>query len=154
MLLVDLRALEGGALETQATVPAEDALFEGMEARPVGPVHVEGRLRKIGSDEYFWAGSIRAEVVVACRRCLVETPQTLAAEVRALFTTDDAALEDPESYEIAPQARQVDLAQMVREEMVLNSPAFVVCREECRGLCPTCGADLNTEQCQCTARDD
>ena len=154
MLLVDLRALEGGALETQAVVPADDPLFEGMDARPVGPVHVDGKLRKTGSDQYFWAGEIRAPVVVPCRRCLTDVPQELVADVRALFTADPASLEDPEAYELAPQARLLDLAVPVREEMVLNTPAFALCREECRGLCPTCGADLNTEQCQCTARDD
>lgn len=154
MLLVDLRALDDGALETQAVVPADDPLFEGMDARPVGPVQVDGRLRKTGSDAYFWSGTIRAPVMVACRRCLIEVPHELTADVRALFTADEASLEDPEAYELAPQARQLDLAVPVREEMVLNTPAFVLCTDECRGLCPTCGADLNTEQCQCTARDD
>lgn len=154
MLLVDLRTLEGGALETRAEVPADDPLFEGVEARPVGPLLVDGKLRKTGSDEYFWNGHLRGSIVVGCRRCLTEVQHLLDAPVRALFTADEAALEDPEAYEIAPQARQIDLAQPVREELVLNTPGFALCREDCRGLCPTCGADRNTEPCSCAAQDD
>ncbi len=154
MLLVDLRQLEAGSLETRAEVPADDPLFEGLDAKPVGPLLVEGKLRRTGDDEYFWNGRLRGSVLVACRRCLTEVPAVLDATVRALFSADEAALEDPEAYEIAPSARQIDLAGPVREEVVLNTPQFALCREDCRGLCPQCGADLNTEQCTCAARND
>lgn len=154
MLLVDLRQLEAGAVETRAEVPADDALFEGLDAKPVGPLLVEGKLRRTGDDEYFWDGRLRGSVLVGCRRCLADVPAVVDERVKALFTADEAALEDPEAYPLAPSARQIDLAGPVREELVLNTPGFALCREDCRGLCPQCGADLNTERCTCAARND
>ena len=46
-------------------------------------------------------------------------------------------------------ALQIDLTGVVREELALEVPAFVLCREDCAGLCPTCGADLNAGPCAC-----
>ena len=47
-------------------------------------------------------------------------------------------------------ARSLDLRPAVREEWLLAAPAFVLCREDCKGLCPRCGADLNEGPCSCT----
>jgi len=49
---------------------------------------------------------------------------------------------------------QIDLDEMVLEQLELSLPSRVLCREDCRGLCPQCGADLNVEQCQCKPQID
>ena len=43
----------------------------------------------------------------------------------------------------------LDLTGVIREELVLDVPTLVLCREDCAGLCPTCGADLNAGPCAC-----
>jgi len=69
--------------------------------------------------------------------------------VDALFTEDPDALEDPSSYPLAPDAIEIDLRPAVPEELLLALPRWVVCREDCRGLCPRCGKDLNAGPCGC-----
>jgi uncharacterized protein len=49
---------------------------------------------------------------------------------------------------------QIDLDELVLEQLELSLPSRVLCREECRGLCPQCGADLNVEQCDCKPQID
>ena len=49
------------------------------------------------------------------------------------------------------RTRELDLRPSVREQWLLAVPSFVLCREDCKGLCPHCGADLNLGPCGCTA---
>jgi len=71
----------------------------------------------------------------------------VAADVGALFTEDAEAADDPDAYPLPPRAIEIDLRPAVREELALAVPAYVVCREDCRGLCPQCGNDLNAGPC-------
>src|SRR2546422_5373463 len=74
--------------------------------------------------------------------------QTCALPI-SLFSADPDALEDPSSYPLAPDATEIDLRPAVREELLLAVPRWVVCRDDCRGLCPRCGKDLNPGPCGC-----
>jgi len=76
------------------------------------------------------------------------------AYVDALFSADPDALEDPSSYPLAPDAIEIDLRPAVREELLLAVPRWVVCRDDCRGLCPRCGKDLNAGPCGCPPAAD
>src|SRR5256886_5465599 len=81
-------------------------------------------------------------------------PVAVVADIRALFTQDPDALEDPDCYPLARDATQIDLRPAVREELLLAAPQWVVCREDCRGLCPRCGKDLNAGPCGCPPAGD
>ncbi len=75
------------------------------------------------------------------------TPVNL--EIGALFTQDPEALDDPDSYAVAPDATEIDVTPAVREELMLAAPRYVLCRDDCKGLCPRCGKDLNAGSCEC-----
>src|SRR5438034_9758460 len=143
MLQVDLRELSGGAATTHAELGAADPLFEGLGLVLAGPVRVTGRLHAAGEGRFYWQASVRAQVAGECRRCLTPVPVAVVADIRALFTQDSEALEDPDCYPLARDATQIDLRPAVREELLLAAPQRVVCREDRRGLCPRCGQDLN-----------
>ncbi|MGH7538445.1 MAG: YceD family protein [Gemmatimonadales bacterium] len=154
MLKVDLRELAKGPVDTQAEVAANDPLFEGTGAPLAGPVAVGGRLQATGEGRFYWHGTLRAAVAEECRRCLIPVTVTVTADVGALFTGDADALQDPDAYPLPPHATEVDLRPAVREELLLALPRFVVCREDCRGLCPRCGKDLNAGPCGCAPEPD
>jgi uncharacterized protein len=63
---------------------------------------------------------------------------------------DPDAADDPSVYPLAASATHLELGEAVREELALAIPAFPLCREDCAGLCPGCGADLNAGPCGCT----
>jgi uncharacterized protein len=50
---------------------------------------------------------------------------------------------------VAPDASEIDVTPAVREELLLAAPQYVVCRDDCKGLCPQCGKDLNAGLCDC-----
>src|SRR5256886_4450027 len=122
MLQVDLRELSGGAATTHAEVGAAVPLFEGLGLVLAGPVRVTGRLHAAGEGRFYWQASLRAQVAGECRRCLTPVPVAVVADIRALFTQDPDALEDPDCYPLARDATQIDLRPAGREELLLAAP--------------------------------
>jgi uncharacterized protein len=149
MLRIAIRDLQRGPVETRGELSPTDPTFVGLELPLTGPVSVAGRLQATEGDDFLWRGAIHATARLACRRCLAEVEYRLDRDVDVLLTSDPDAADDPSVYALPEAAMQVDLAGVVREELVLEVPAFVLCRDDCAGLCPTCGADLNAGPCTC-----
>jgi len=155
MLLVDLRELARGPVETRAELAGDDPLFEDLGAALAGPVRVAGRLQAAGEARFYWRGSLDTMVATECRRCLRAVSVAVKTDIHALFTKDHDALEDPDSYPLAREATEIDLRPAVREELLLAVPQWgVLCQDDCRGLCPRCGRDLNAGPCGCAPAVD
>src|SRR2546425_1948408 len=107
MLQVDLRELASGPVDTPAQLGGDDPLFEGLGVVLAGPVRVTGRLQAAGAGRFYWKGSLRTQVGGECRRCLEPVPVAVTADIRALFTHDPDAQEDPDSYALAHDATQI-----------------------------------------------
>src|SRR2546427_7955553 len=149
MLQVDLREWARGRVEPGAELAGDAPLFEGLEVVLADPVRVAGRLQSAGEGRFYWRGSLSPRVAGVCGLCLVPVAPPVAAEIDALFSQDPDALEDPSSYPLARDATEIDLRPAVREELLLAVPQWVVCRDDCRGLCPRCGKDLTAGPCGC-----
>jgi DUF177 domain-containing protein len=126
-----------------------------------GPPLVNGRVVRAGQDIRL-RGEIKARISAPCDRCLNEV--TIRAEIPfdLFYTPADAARDQGGERELLDrdldfavyENDQIDLDEMVLEQLELSLPSRVLCSEECRGLCPQCGADLNVEQCECKAQID
>jgi uncharacterized protein len=158
MLSFDVRTLESTAATVDGSLSAEDPIWEEGDPRPTDAVRVTGRLSTAGPGRYYFSGRIEGSVRDSCRRCLTDVESMVSAEAHLFFAEADAALEgeldDPDVFEVDPTASSIDLRPAIREEWLLDVPAFALCREDCKGLCPTCGADLNSEACECAPRAD
>jgi uncharacterized protein len=104
---------------------------------------------------------VSGEFSVLCSRCLAETPLAIEGEMRYLFTLRRAPDEDDdggepdgsaEAIEIDAFRGELDMAPYAWETLLLALPERVLCREDCKGLCPVCGRNLNEGDCGC--RDD
>lgn len=154
MLRVDLRELAQGPVDTRGELGQADPTLDGLEVALGSPVRVTGRLQATGEGRFYWHGMLKTVVTGECRRCLTPVSTDVTADAHALFTQDPEAQEDPDSYPLPPDATEIDLAPAVREELLLAVPRFLVCREDCRGLCPRCGQDLNAGPCGCPPAAD
>ena len=154
MLRVDLRELARGPVATTGELAPADPLFEGLDLALAEPVRVTGRLQATGEGRYYWHGDVRTAVAGECRRCLRTLAVPVRADVGALFSRDADVLADPDTYALAGDAREIDLRGAIREELLLAAPRFVLCRDDCRGLCPRCGQDLNAGPCGCAPQSD
>ena len=153
MLRVDLRDVQRGPVETRGQFAPNDPLFEGLNFTLAEPLEVDGRVQAMGHGEYLWRGRISGTAEGSCRRCLEDVTYPFDAEASVLFSSDPEAADNPEVIPIPDTASQIDLTDAVREEVVLAVPPFLLCREECAGLCPQCGADLNAGPCSCTSAE-
>jgi uncharacterized protein len=151
MLRVDIRDLQRGPVRTEGQLEPDDPAFEGLELGLIGPVRVHGQLQLTGDGEYLWRGRIESVVRGECRRCLTDVVDELDIEVdAAVFSSDPDTADDPDFYPLPERATAVDVTDVVREELALAAhPDFLLCRDDCAGLCPTCGADLNAGPCAC-----
>jgi uncharacterized protein len=96
------------------------------------------------------AASIAAPWQGECRRCLRPIEGQLQCEVRELYrprAEHEAADSDEDTYPLAGD--YLDLRPLVCDALLLELPLAPLCREDCLGLCPTCGADLNQGTCGC-----
>jgi len=152
MLRVDIRELQRGPVRTNGELAPGDSAFAGLDLALVGPVAVRGRLQATGDGEYLWRGHVHAVVRGDCRRCLAEVLSEVDVDVdAAVFSTDPDAADDPAYYPLPERAKAVDLADVVREELALAVQGhLLLCRDDCAGLCPKCGADLNAGPCGCS----
>ncbi len=154
MLQVDLRELARGAVETRGELAADDPLLTGAGVVFAEPIRVAGRLQAAGPERFYWQGSLHTVVAGECRRCLTPVPVAVGAEVGALFTQEADAADDPDAYHLGRDATRIDVTPAVREEVILAVPRYVLCREDCRGLCPRCGQNLNAGPCGCPPATD
>jgi uncharacterized protein len=103
-----------------------------------------------GGGRYYWSGRIEGTAEQFCTRCLDPVKVTVSEDVRALFAEPGVdEQDDPDVYVIDPAAGIIDLRPAVREHWILNVPRYALCREDCKGLCPRCGENLNTSKCVC-----
>lgn len=140
-------------MATAGTLAADDPALADVEPTLVAPVQVTGRLNAAGPGQWFWRGKIMTTVGTTCRRCLTSVRAPVAVAASVLFT-EDAETDDPAAVPVPVGLAELDLVPQIREELILAAPEFVLCKDDCRGLCPTCGADLNAGPCDCRpARD-
>lgn len=94
---------------------------------------------------------IEAAVASVCDRCAVEFDRSIALDTRVMVLRRDAEDMDEEESEgllfIGERSTEVDLSDEIAQTVLLSEPIQVLCREDCKGLCPYCYVDLNEETC-------
>lgn len=141
------------------TVPVEFTLepveFSGETFRFDRPFSGEAEIWNTG-DELMVRARLSGEAEVGCGRCLTRFRLPLKVSFTELFRegepTEEAEEEEGDEYTLTYYTGdQIDLTDSLRENVLLELPMQPICRKDCKGLCPTCGANLNDEACQCAA---
>jgi uncharacterized protein len=158
MLSFPTQALSVGAVQVSGDLDRDDKVWLEGDGRPSSAVHVTGRLSVAGAGRYYFSGKFAGSTLGECRRCLVEVKSDIGAEAHLLFADAEAEVESDDDPDVFPLALGrgglvVDLRPALREQWLLEVPAFVLCRPDCKGLCLTCGANLNQGACSCTRKN-
>jgi uncharacterized protein len=141
--VVALRRHQGHRERLAVRAPIAGLHLTSSEVPPAADVELEVVLEAV-EGAVVVAGTARAPWRGECRRCLRPVEGEVATTVDELFVTDPV---DGETYPISGD--HIDLEPMAREAVVLGLPLAPLCRPDCKGLCPTCGADLNQGPCGC-----
>ena len=104
----------------------------------------KGRARVSGNVKLVFAGN--------CDRCLKETPVSLDISFEREFASPEFISDDEDENEEIHEFMdgfKLDSDALLYDEITVNWPVKILCREDCRGLCPVCGHDLNEGDCGC-----
>jgi len=137
MITFSVSRLEKENIRLEGTEPPEFiVLAEGDCFTVASDVSYALDISKV-SGGVLVSGTAGVTIAGECGRCLVPVSREVAAREFRFF------VETPPGMEIC------DISEDVRTEITLALPMNLLCRDDCRGLCPECGADLNRETCSC-----
>jgi uncharacterized protein len=127
--------------------PADLGLDEEEFAKPI-QLHLD--IEKVGQNIFVHA-RLQTELSFLCDRCAEPFSLAMSEQYRLLFTSDPDMVneEDESTFRISESTEEVDLTDPLRETLLLAMPAKRICRDECKGLCAQCGANLNETTCTC-----
>ena len=153
---IEVENLTAAGSPFEHTYAPGEVELEDEGARLLAGASVRGSASRKG-EEVRLRGEIRTEVELLCDRCLAPTRAPLAVEFDTSFIPREAEAAKAENVELlaedlglsAYDGEAVDLDELVREQILLALPSRRLCREDCKGLCPKCGTDLNAGHCSC-----
>jgi uncharacterized protein len=135
--LIGIGDLEPGVRrDVRIEAPADWAVATSKAAGPI----VADLALHAHSGGVMVTGSAAAEFTHTCNRCLTDYTATLSVRIAEDFLSGDGG-----DYVVVDDT--IDTEPMLRDELLLAVPLVPRCRDDCRGLCPECGTDLNTHAC-------
>lgn len=133
----------GGNKEIVATVPAPECIGNDVIGVPTeSPIHLDVQLEGVG-DGVLATGVAEVQLRGECARCLTEIEADAEIDLQELFLFPGVDPDDVEASRV--EAEMIDLEPVLRDAAMLDLPFIPLCREDCAGLCPTCGVNLNDD---------
>jgi len=125
---------EGKPEAVSEELNAEEIDVEFDDFHYVGKIRVHGTVEKNLSTVVLKA-LVDREVKQSCARCLKEVQESYSDAVEYRYDVSSAD--------------EIDTLADIRDDLILSHPERFLCKDDCKGLCPNCGSDLNTVKCQC-----
>lgn len=132
---VKVKEIPRDGLQINKILKAEELGIVDEDLKVISPLKMQGEVRR-AQDAVIADVVVAAKYEFVCARCL----EPVVAERKDDFKV---------YIDIEPKTEVVDLGEEVRQEMLVTIPPIVLCKEDCKGLCPSCGANLNLEKCKC-----
>ena len=159
-MLLDLSRLRAGIERVERKYPPS-AFPDKDDFRVVAPVELTAEVRKDAKNVRL-VGRLKTTLECECSRCLDPFAVPIDTGLDLLFLpvstnagTGELEVGDEDLGVSFYQEDTIDLGEVMREQFHLGLPMKPLCREDCRGLCPVCGANWNRETCTCsTAWED
>ncbi|MCC7439765.1 MAG: DUF177 domain-containing protein [Armatimonadetes bacterium] len=123
----------------------------------LGEVTANGTVRRL-AHEIIVAAQLAGGIARECDRCLAETEIPVEADLSLYYHITvpgerTSQVDDQEIRELPGNHDSIILDEEARQALLLAIPLKTLCRDDCKGICPGCGADLNNEQCSCSTTE-
>jgi uncharacterized protein len=144
-----------GSLDVRGEIPPDHPSWEGTELRFSTPLVVFGEALWVSSGGVFARLRVQGQMPQECRRCLDPVDVPVEETLELVFAPPDEGAEPgDDAVRLLPDdVAELDLSEAIREEMILSQSMLALCKTDCRGLCPSCGVNLNVEICQCSKEE-
>lgn len=148
--------------------PAESSSFDGVfepEGFSCGPdayiaseplsYHVS--LTNVGG-AILVTGTVGGTLRTACGRCLDDVTVEVEGEIEGYFIIDGEGEApddmDEDEFDVLPETHEIDLGALLMAAVLVDLPLVPLCDEDCKGICPQCGKNLNEGACGCASADE
>ena len=154
---IDLKDLAADKVSFQDTFALGVVDFSADSVRQVAPLEWKATAERAGG-EIRVTGSLKTSVELTCSRCLEPANYNLARDFDLFFRQrDEMMYDEDQEIELAEEdtrtafftGTQLAIGDMLHEQVLLGLPMKALCKVDCKGLCPTCGTNLNTSTCNC-----
>jgi uncharacterized protein len=165
-MFLNIQELEVRPVEFKEELPP-GALDLGEEIQQQTPLKTAGRAELVeehhGKHQIIkdirLRGDLATSVELSCARCLEPVTQDVNRSFELLYRPvgtdagrDELSVTDAEAEIGYYQGEGILLEDVLREQVLLALPLKITCREDCKGLCPQCGKNLNQDQCSCVTK--
>ncbi|MDR1065667.1 MAG: DUF177 domain-containing protein [Oscillospiraceae bacterium] len=148
--LRDVTGVPGHSAAFDYSPDLSELLSESVLA-VVGDARLRGSVRN-DAGILTMRAELDARLLCVCARCLKQFELDASQTFEVTLSESEAAEDDPEYYRVESAA--IDPGAVIVSELILRSEQRLLCREDCRGLCERCGADLNEGDCGCAPEGD
>jgi uncharacterized protein len=156
---IELENLEGGKGDFAHVYNPDELNPVDERVKLTAPATVNGKIRLAGN-EVFVNGHVDTRAQVECDRCLklIELPVNADFELEYITGSEYessavAELTEAEMSVAVFDGEALDVDEIVKEQILLAVPTRMLCREDCKGICPQCGVDKNTGECNCETKE-
>jgi len=153
-LYLELAGCEPGAHLLEGEEDASSFAFPPQVVAVEDPVRLALRVTRDGPTIVV-SGQVDVVARRTCDRCLSTFSESVVVDLREVYHMGDASLpdadpDDDEVHFLGRRATRVDLAPVIRQRVLLELPMKSLCRDDCKGICPTCGVNRNEAECRCS----
>lgn len=154
-MLITREELELRKITVEKTYPAGEFDDRGSMFCQTAPLHVQAVAELVSSDIRI-RGHLDTRVSTECDRCVAQMELAVSQDFDLFYRPVSAISHEGESEVSGGElevgfypGEGVELAEVIREQVILAVPMKRVCRPDCRGLCTACGSNLNLATCEC-----
>ena len=149
-MICDLSAIlkvHGGSMSIKDVCKLSDTEFLGEDLSFPEGLFVDGKITNNTKSLHFTA-KITGRLQAHCARCRVTVFEDVEFSISEILVRDEDADSTDEDI-IVFSGHEVDIGDIVIDNFFLNASGKYLCKEDCKGLCPKCGQDLNIKECDC-----
>ncbi|HEV7474728.1 MAG TPA: DUF177 domain-containing protein [Pyrinomonadaceae bacterium] len=155
---IELADLESGKGAFAHDYAPDELVLQDSRLRLAMPPTVAGKVRLEGRRAHI-KGKVNAAVQLECDRCLKPIEVSVASAFKVEYVTPED-YQEQQAIELTEEdldlsifdGETIDVDKLVTEELLLAVPDHVLCSENCKGICATCGVDRNATECGCDSQ--
>ena len=150
--LAEVMNLKDTAKEADIPIEADVFEYDGVEYPFISKEPVHLRISRLSPKSLRFLARTKCALKAECSRCLeeVELPFDIDVEYELIQDENGRACTSDDDEKLSYVAdNELDIEGFIREELMIGFPLKVLCSEDCRGICPVCGRNLNLGECGC-----
>jgi len=150
-MIIAIKDLKEGINEFEKIVPSENYKLQESEFYP-NSISLKIFVDRLESLFRFKI-SVSTESVFCCDRCLENYKIDFDETIEHFYQLGHSELDSDEIEYLPDNSQEIDISRVIQEVFVLNRPFQMLCKKNCKGLCVSCGVDLNKKSCNCHKSD-